>query len=81
MIQILICSLNYWIEKKKKKKNNNNNNNNKYHIINYDKSDDRYSKKCDIALLIFHRSGATCMSGGPYLPKNFKNILIPQINI
>ena len=40
--------------KKKKKKTN------KYHIISSDKNNDRYSKKCDIALLIFHRGGATC---------------------
>ena len=40
---------------KKKKKNNN-----KYHIISYDKNNDRYSKKCDIAVLIFHSGGATC---------------------
>ena len=34
--------------------------NNKYHIISYDKNNDRYSKKCDIAVLIFHSGGATC---------------------
>ena len=34
--------------------------NNKYHIISYDKNNDRYSKKCDIAVLIFHSGRATC---------------------
>ena len=50
MIQIWICSL---INAAKKKTN-------KYHIISYDKNNDMYSKKWDIALLIFHRGGATC---------------------
>ena len=54
------------MQQKKKKTN-------KYHIISYDKNNDRYSKKCDIALLIIHRGGATC--------KNATCISAPAVKI